>query len=45
MTTPLAISAPVQEGPLRTADVFATVLAYLGRPIPEGIDGVARLAA
>jgi hypothetical protein len=44
MTTPLAISSPMRDGPLRTADVFATVLAYLGHPPPDGIDGVARLA-
>lgn len=45
MTTPLAVSAPVAEGPLRTADVFATALEWLGRPLPDGIDGVSRLAA
>jgi hypothetical protein len=42
MTTPLAISTPVTDGPLRTADVFATVLDFLGRPLPDGIDGVSR---
>jgi hypothetical protein len=45
MTTPLAISAPVAEGPLRTADVFATVLEFLGRDAPPGIDGVSRLGS
>ncbi len=44
MRTPLAISAPVVDGPLRTADVFATTLEWLGREVPEGIDGVSRLA-
>ena len=44
MRTPLAISAPVVDGPLRTADVFATTLEWLGRDAPEGIDGVSRLA-
>jgi hypothetical protein len=44
MTTPLAISAPVADGPVRTADVFASVIAYLGRPAPAGIDGATRLA-
>ena len=44
MRTPLAISAPVAEGPLRTADVFASTLEWLGRGIPEGIDGRSRLA-
>ncbi|MEA2478804.1 MAG: hypothetical protein QOJ07_726 [Thermoleophilaceae bacterium] len=43
MTTPLAVSAPVADGPMRTADVFATVLDFLGRPAPAGIDGVSRL--
>lgn len=44
MRTPLAISAPVVDGPLRTADVFATTLDWLGRDAPEGIDGVSRLS-
>ena len=44
MTTPLAVSAPVAEGPVRTADVFATVFDWLGRAAPPGIDGVTRLA-
>ena len=43
MTTPLALSAPVSDGPHRTADVFATALGWLGRPIPDGIDGSSRL--
>ena len=45
MTTPLAVSAPIADGPLRTADVFPTVLDWLGRPAPAGIDGVSRLAS
>ena len=44
MTTPLAISTQLADGPLRTADVFATVLDYLGREAPDGIDGVSRAA-
>jgi arylsulfatase A-like enzyme len=43
MAVPLAMSAPLQEGPLRTADVFGTVLEWLGRPLPRGLDGVSRL--
>ena len=43
MSTPLAISAPVEDGPLRTVDVFATALDWLGRPRQPGIDGVSRL--
>jgi arylsulfatase A-like enzyme len=45
MRTPLAISAPVSDGPLRTVDVFATTMDWLGREAPAGIDGVSRLAA
>lgn len=45
MTTPLAVSAPVADGPHRTADVFATALDWLGRSSPDGVDGVSRLAA
>jgi hypothetical protein len=44
MLVPFAASAPVAEGPMRTADVFATVLEWLGRPLPAGVDGVSRLA-
>jgi arylsulfatase A-like enzyme len=43
MTTPLALSEPITEGPIRTADVFATVLDFLGREVPPGIDGVSRM--
>jgi hypothetical protein len=45
MVVPLAASAPLGEGPMRTADVFATVLDHLGRGLPDGVDGVSRLAA
>ena len=44
MLVPFAASAPLTEGPMRTADVFATVLDHLGREAPAGIDGVSRLA-
>jgi hypothetical protein len=44
MLVPVAASAPLAEGPMRTADVFATVLDHLGREVPPGIDGVTRLA-
>jgi hypothetical protein len=43
MTTPLATSAPTTDGPHRSADVFATALDWLGRPLPDGVDGVSRL--
>lgn len=44
MLTPFASSAPLEEGPMRTADAMPSVLAWLGEPIPEGIDGVSRLS-
>jgi Type I phosphodiesterase / nucleotide pyrophosphatase len=44
MIVPVASSAPLAEGPMRTADLFPTVLRHLGREIPQGIDGVSRLA-
>jgi hypothetical protein len=43
MSVPLAISVPVEDGPIRTADVFSTVLAWLGVEEPPGVDGVSRL--
>jgi Type I phosphodiesterase / nucleotide pyrophosphatase len=43
MTVPVASSAPLADGPMRTADIFATVLHHLGREIPSGVDGVPRL--
>jgi hypothetical protein len=45
MHVPLAMSAPLAEGPLRTADVFPSVLAWLQRALPDVVDGVGRLAA
>ena len=44
MVVPVAASAPLAEGPMRTADIFATALDWLGREVPAGIDGVSRLA-
>lgn len=44
MLVPVAASAPLAEGPMRTADVFSTVLDWLGREAPPGVDGVSRLA-
>ena len=43
MNVPLAASAPLTEGPMRTADLFPTVLDWLQRPVPSPIDGVSRL--
>ncbi len=45
MTVPLATSATLADGALRTADLFATVLSWLQRPLPSGIDGVSRLGS
>jgi hypothetical protein len=45
MLVPVAASAPLTEGPMRTADVFSTVLDWLGREQAQGVDGVSRLAA
>jgi hypothetical protein len=45
MVAPVASSAPLADGPMRTADIFSTVLRHLDREIPAGVDGVSRLAA
>lgn len=44
MHVPLAMSVPLAEGPVRSADVYPTVLRFLQRECPEGIDGVDRTA-
>ncbi|MDQ2675453.1 MAG: alkaline phosphatase family protein [Actinomycetota bacterium] len=44
MLIPVASSVPLAEGPVRSADIAATVLDYLGLPAPSGADGVSRLA-
>ncbi len=43
MLVPFASSVPLEEGPVRTADIAATVLDYLGVPAPSGVDGATRL--
>ncbi len=43
MHVPLVASSPLSEGPMRTADIFATVLSWLGRDSSSGIDGQSRL--
>jgi len=45
MQVPLAVSVPLAEGPMRTADVYPTVLRFLGRDCPAGVDGVDRSRA
>jgi hypothetical protein len=44
MLIPIASSVSLAEGPVRSADVAATVLDYLGVPSPSGADGMPRLA-
>lgn len=39
MQVPLVTNVRLPEGPVRSADVFPTVLKLLGRPIPAAIDG------
>lgn len=43
MLVPVATSVPLEEGPVRTADVATTVLDYLGLSVPSGVDGETRL--
>jgi hypothetical protein len=43
MLVPVASSAALEPGPLRTADVAATVLDYLGVSAPPTLDGTTRL--
>ncbi len=42
MHVPIIVSHPIGRGPMRTSDVFPTVLRLLGKEPPEGIDGVPR---
>ena len=39
MQTPLWSSEPIGQLPLRTADLFPSMLQWLGVPAPQGIDG------
>lgn len=39
MKIPLATNVRLPDGPIRSVDVFPTVLKLLGRPVPAGIDG------
>jgi hypothetical protein len=43
MNVPLAISLPIEDGPVRTADVFSMVLEHLQIAEPAGVDGRSRL--
>ena len=42
MQVPIWSNAPLPNGPLRTVDLFPSMLQWLGEPIPEGIDGQLR---
>ena len=42
INVPLAISTPLEAGPLRTADVFCLALDHLGIAHPAGVDGRSR---
>lgn len=40
MIVPLAISVKISRKFVRTADLYSTILRLLGKPVPEGADGV-----
>ena len=40
MAVPIISNHPIPDIPARTADVFPTLLALMGRPLPANIDGV-----
>lgn len=44
MHVPVACSAPLTEGALRSVDVFPTTLTLMGHATPAGIDGVSRIS-
>ncbi len=41
MKVPLVTNVRLPEGPIRSVDVFPTILKLLGRPVPDPIDGKA----
>ena len=41
MLVPLIMSRPTSGTPRRTVDVLPSVLRAIGRPVPDGLDGVA----
>ncbi|HPU84717.1 MAG TPA: alkaline phosphatase family protein [Candidatus Latescibacteria bacterium] len=44
MVVPWFSTAPLPDVPLRTVDVFPTILHWMGKPIPPGVAGKDRLA-
>ncbi len=43
MHVPLAVSRPLEAGPLRTVDAFSIIAEHLGLAEPPGVDGRSRL--
>jgi hypothetical protein len=39
MMVPAAVNAVWGGGPIRSVDLFPSILAALGRPLPDGKDG------
>ena len=40
MLVPVAMSAEIKKERLRTVDLYPTILCLMGKPLPDGIDGV-----
>ena len=40
---PVLCNAPLADGPMRTVDVYPTMVALTGRPLPPGVEGVSRV--
>jgi hypothetical protein len=40
MLVPVAMSAVLKKERLRTVDLYPTILSLMGKPLPDGIDGV-----
>lgn len=40
MQVPFVANVPIAARPIRSVDVFPTILDLLGRPVPSGIDGI-----
>jgi len=39
---PVLCTVPLREGPMRTVDLYPTMVALSGRPLPPGVEGVSR---
>ncbi len=40
MLVPIAMSADIKKEHLRTVDIYPTILSLMGKPVPDGADGV-----